>query len=88
MRRDLFAVAACRSAGVDLTGLFFSEDPGDLRLAKSVCAGCPVAEECLTAALARGEPAGVWGGQELKNGQVLARHRRRGRPGRALVGVG
>jgi len=88
MRRDLLAVAACRSAGVDLTGLFFSEDPDDLRLARSICVSCPVAEECLAAALARGEPTGVWGGQEFKNGQVLVRHRRRGRPGRALVGVG
>ncbi|MHB1445867.1 MAG: WhiB family transcriptional regulator [Acidimicrobiales bacterium] len=88
LRRDLSAGAACRSTGAELTGLFFSDDPDEVAMAKSICAGCCIAEECLTGATARREPAGVWGGQELRNGQVLAGHARSSRPSRALVGAG
>ena len=35
---------------------------------------------CLEGAIARAEPWGVWGGQLLLNGKVLAVKRRRGRP--------
>lgn len=35
---------------------------GDLRLAKAVCAECPVRDLCLTAAIERAEPVGIWGG--------------------------
>ena len=88
MRRDLLTTAACRSASSELTALFFSEDFEDLARAKSICARCPVARDCLADALARGEPAGVWGGKELRNGVVRPVHRRRGRPGKVTAGVG
>lgn len=60
--------------------LFFAEAPADLEVAKEVCATCPVRESCLTGALDRREPYGVWGGQLLIQGVIVARKRPRGRP--------
>jgi len=41
--------------------------------AKRVCAGCPVAMECLQYALATREPYGVWGGlSESERAEILA----------------
>lgn len=60
--------------------LFFAEAPEELERAKEVCAGCPVAAGCLAGALARHEQYGVWGGQVLVGGVVVARKRPRGRP--------
>jgi WhiB family redox-sensing transcriptional regulator len=39
--------------------------------AKSVCARCPVAEECLRHALAAREPYGVWGGTTEGEREVI-----------------
>lgn len=80
--------AACQTGDAALTGLFFSEDPRDVVMAKSICAGCPLAAACLAGALARAEPAGVWGGEELHHGVIRRVHRRRGRPGRVLAAAG
>ncbi len=49
------------------TELFYTDEPGrpsSVRLAVplAVCAACPVKEDCLTDALARREPYGIWGG--------------------------
>ena len=71
--------ATCRNEHVS-TALFFSEDLSEIAQAKTVCARCPVMLPCLEAAIERGEPWGVWGGQLLLNGKVLAVKRRRGRP--------
>ncbi|GAB3207836.1 WhiB family transcriptional regulator [Marinactinospora thermotolerans] len=60
--------------------LFFAEAPADVEAAKAVCSDCPVREQCLADALERREPWGVWGGQLLVAGQVVARKRPRGRP--------
>ncbi len=60
--------------------LFFAESPSDVELAKLVCGPCPVREECLAGALARREPHGVWGGQLLVAGEIVAFKRPRGRP--------
>ncbi|GFM19579.1 transcriptional regulatory protein whib-like whiB7 [Mycobacterium sp. PO1] len=60
--------------------LWFAEDPRDLERAKQLCAECPLRRECLTAALERQEPWGVWGGEILDRGSVIARKRPRGRP--------
>ncbi len=53
--------AACRRAeGVD----FFC-DPSDrvaLSTARALCAGCPVAGECLTWAIETNQLEGIWGG--------------------------
>ncbi|WP_371480556.1 WhiB family transcriptional regulator [Kitasatospora sp. NBC_00315] len=53
--------AACTTADPDL---FFPED-GDTfaeRRAKAICAACPVRTACLTGAIDRGEPVGIFGG--------------------------
>ncbi|WNG89063.1 WhiB family transcriptional regulator [Mycobacterium sp. ITM-2016-00317] len=60
--------------------LWFAEDPRDLERAKALCADCPLRRECLNAALQRQEPWGVWGGEILDRGTVVARKRPRGRP--------
>jgi len=72
--------ARCRDGAATLTSLFFSESLDDIARAKAFCAGCEVRAECLGAALARREPWGVWGGELLANGKVLANKRKRGRP--------
>lgn len=70
--------ARCR--GVGMAPLFFSDEIDDIALARAVCEECPLQAPCLDGALARGEACGVWGGQLLVNGVVLAQKRRRGRP--------
>ncbi len=67
----------CRTAQVDL---WFAERPDDVEAAKALCVPCPLRETCLTGALERREPWGVWGGQLLVLGVVVARKRPRGRP--------
>lgn len=65
--------------------LFFAESPAGVEAAKAVCAGCPVKSACLASALTRGEPWGVWGGQLVVAGEVVARKRPRGRPRKGEV---
>lgn len=81
--------AACR--GDEHTALFFPKSyAGDeaeftIAAAKALCEQCPVRVDCLTHALDRPEPDGIWGGfipderDELRN--ELAEFRRRGREG-------
>ena len=67
----------CHNADADL---FFSEQREEIALAKSLCAGCPVRQQCLDAAISRQEPCGVWGGELFEDGSVIARKRAVGRP--------
>ncbi|HEX7321763.1 MAG TPA: WhiB family transcriptional regulator [Mycobacterium sp.] len=60
--------------------LWFADDPADLERAKALCANCPVRRQCLTTALERAEPWGVWGGEIFDRGAVIGRKRPRGRP--------
>lgn len=60
--------------------LFFADTPATIEYAKGVCLPCPLRAECLAGALRRAEPHGVWGGELLEAGQVVARKRPRGRP--------
>ena len=60
--------------------LFFAASPADVESAKAVCVGCPIRFECLEGALERREPWGVWGGELVVAGAVVARKRPRGRP--------
>ncbi len=60
--------------------LFFAESPADIARAKELCRGCPVAAACLAGALDRAEPWGVWGGELVLRGVVVASKRGRGRP--------
>lgn len=63
--------------------LWFAERPADLNVAKALCSGCPLKASCLAGALERAEPWGVWGGEILQDGVVLAYKRGRGRPSNA-----
>ena len=60
--------------------LFFAESPQDVETAKAMCQECPVRIACLTGALERQEPWGVWGGELFLRGIVVPRKRPRGRP--------
>jgi len=60
--------------------LWFAESPADVEFAKTLCGACPVRIECLTGALNRAEPWGVWGGELFVQGTIVARKRPRGRP--------
>ncbi|MGW3445610.1 WhiB family transcriptional regulator [Streptomyces sp. NPDC001076] len=74
--------AACREVE---RSIFFPEDfPKGLvllvtREAKQVCAGCPVMEACLEAALDRPEPNGVWGGLDKDERRALRRRQQKRR---------
>jgi Transcription factor WhiB len=70
----------CANADPDL---WFAERPAELSLAKALCAHCPIKAACLAGALARSEPWGVWGGEIVHQGVVLAYKRGRGRPSNA-----
>ena len=65
--------------------LFFAESPEDVEYAKALCATCPVRLACLSGALERREPWGVWGGEWFVQGTVVARKRPRGRPRKSEV---
>lgn len=53
--------------------IFFPEHGQSSRNAKSVCAQCPVAGECLDLALRNGEREGVWGGLSPRERARLGR---------------
>ena len=72
----------CRSGDADL---WFAEAPAELERAKVLCGGCPIRSECLTGALSREEPWGVWGGEIFERGVVIPRKRPRGRPSKADI---
>ena len=67
--------------------LWFAERPEDVEFAKSLCGTCPARAACLAGALERSEPWGVWGGQLLVQGTIVARKRPRGRPRKNDVGA-
>jgi hypothetical protein len=75
-----WAKARCSDGNGTLTHLFFSEDLIDIARAKAICSKCSLAAPCLSGALERAEPFGVWGGQLLANGAIVTHKRRRGRP--------
>ncbi|MDQ1685283.1 MAG: WhiB family transcriptional regulator, redox-sensing transcriptional regulator [Frankiaceae bacterium] len=60
--------------------LFFAESPADVERAKALCLDCPLRPACLSGALERREPWGVWGGELVLQGVVVPRKRPRGRP--------
>ena len=83
------------SGGIQLAGmdlpctedpeLFFAESPQDVESAKALCRNCAVRLACLSGALERREPWGVWGGELLLQGTVVPRKRPRGRPRKTEV---
>ena len=73
-------VARCADGNGTLTPLFFSDHVLDIARAKAICAKCALAESCLDEALEREEPWGVWGGELLSGGRIVAHKRPGGRP--------
>lgn len=72
------ALAACRDMPISM----FFPCPGArgermARLAKEVCATCPVAEECLEYAMTTHQHFGVWGGTCERDRDRLRCHKRR-----------
>lgn len=74
------AVARCADGNGTLTPLFFSDHVLDIARAKAICAKCALRENCLREALDREEPWGVWGGELLSMGRIVANKRPGGRP--------
>src|SRR5207253_11423263 len=68
--------------------LFFAESPEDVEQAKALCRGCRARLACLTGALERREPWGVWGGELLMGGAIVPHKRPRGRPRKDVVTIG
>lgn len=75
-------VLPCHAGDPDL---WFAETPADLERAKTLCTDCPIRRQCLTAALDRAEPWGVWGGEIFERGSVVSYKRPRGRPRKGAV---
>ncbi|HSL72894.1 MAG TPA: WhiB family transcriptional regulator [Ilumatobacteraceae bacterium] len=73
-------VARCADGHGTMTGLFFSDNVVDIARAKAMCGLCPLQASCLAGALEREEPWGVWGGELLSGGRIIANKRPCGRP--------
>src|ERR1700760_626361 len=88
--REVFDQVSIIAVGLDLPctedpELFFAESPEDVETAKAMCRGCEARLACLTGALERREPWGVWGGELLMRGAIVPRKRPRGRPRKTEV---
>ncbi len=72
--------ARCSDGNGTLAHLFFSDDDHELARAKAICRPCGLKESCLSGALEREEPYGVWGGMLVLDGVPVEVKRKRGRP--------
>ena len=54
--------------------------PLDIARAKAICSKCSLAPDCVSGAIERAEPWGVWGGELIENGRIVVNKRPRGRP--------
>jgi WhiB family transcriptional regulator, redox-sensing transcriptional regulator len=72
--------ARCADGNGTLTHLFFSDDEFDIARAKAICSRCGLSTQCLDGALERAEAYGVWGGELVVDGVIVAIKRGRGRP--------
>ena len=70
----------CADGHGTLTHLFFSDTPLDIARAKAICSKCSLAPDCVSGAIERAEPWGVWGGELIENGRIVVNKRPRGRP--------
>ena len=73
--REWVHSAACRDGDVS-PELFHSSNAVQQRMAKLICQGCPVTDNCLQDALRRNDPWGVWGGLDSRERDRLVRGRR------------
>ncbi|HWB87692.1 MAG TPA: WhiB family transcriptional regulator [Acidimicrobiia bacterium] len=65
--------ASCLDAPEDVTFFPDKEDLVAIVKAKAVCAGCPVADVCLTWAIQTNQSEGIWGGHTPKERRKLRR---------------
>ncbi|MFT6293519.1 MAG: WhiB family redox-sensing transcriptional regulator [Ilumatobacter sp.] len=72
--------ARCGDGCGTLSYLFFSEDDHELARAKAICRPCGLKDACLSGAIDREEPYGVWGGKLVLDGVPVEVKRKRGRP--------
>lgn len=70
----------CADGNGTLSHLFFSNDDYELARAKAICKPCGLKVACLSGALEREEPCGVWGGKIVVDGVPVEFKRKRGRP--------
>ena len=76
----LSSYARCSDGNGTLSFLFFSADDLELARAKAICRTCGMQEACLSGAVEREEPYGVWGGKLVLDGVPVEFKRKRGRP--------
>gem|GEM_PF-895735 len=76
----LSSYARCADGNGTLSFLFFSEDDLELARAKAICRACGLQEACLSGAIERQEPYGIWGGKLVLDGVPVEFKRKRGRP--------
>lgn len=72
--------ARCSDGNGTLAHLFFSDDDYELARAKAICRPCGLKADCLSKAIEREEPYGIWGGLLLLDGAPVEVKRKRGRP--------
>ena len=77
---DWQTLALCRGGGRPRAAGVLSERLDPIAAAEAFCSACAGQAPCLAGALARREPWGVWGGELLVNGKILAQKKKRGRP--------
>ena len=86
---DLHEASATTGEGIPCRDndaeLWFADTPEGVEFAKALCVTCPARPACLSGALHRREPWGVWGGELFVQGEVVARKRPRGRPRKSEV---
>jgi WhiB family transcriptional regulator, redox-sensing transcriptional regulator len=80
---DWFDDAACRGAD---TTVFFPPSDAHADAAKTICATCPVREECLEFALETRPPDGVWGGlTPIERHRLIRRRQKAARKARTAA---
>lgn len=72
-RPDLFERANCAGMPAEL---FFPGQGESCALAKAVCDGCEIREECLQYAISHNEKFGIWGGTSERERIRIRRARR------------
>jgi WhiB family redox-sensing transcriptional regulator len=69
-----FNFANCKGYNPDI---FYSDSKPVIRFAKSICASCDVAPDCLDYALTHPETLGIWGGNTERERRSLIKNRLR-----------
>lgn len=68
--------AACKGHATDLWFAERGDNERETKAAKAICAGCPVKDQCLEAALTDNERFGIWGGYTERERRRIKRKRR------------